>query len=93
MTTLTIAGGLIALALVVALVWQRRRLERATALWVLTRLGPCPTCGGAWGDHVCPSRGLDGTARRCDVCGTGLPIGTRRTHDGRWRCAAHKGAP
>ena len=26
----------------------------------------------------------------CDVCERELPIGTRRTHDGHWRCAEHK---
>ncbi len=27
----------------------------------------------------------------CEVCGTALPLTTHRTHDGHWRCVAHKG--
>ncbi len=30
------------------------------------------------------------SAKCCDVCGVPLPANALRTHDGHWRCAAHK---
>lgn len=31
-------------------------------------------------------------SRVCGICDRELPLGTKRTHDGQWRCVLHKGA-
>jgi hypothetical protein len=53
--------------------------------------GACPTCGASWLEHHCPFTVSTSTAeRQCEVCNMALSVDAVRTHDGKWRCRAHK---
>lgn len=70
-------------------VWLRAEVRRF-ALWLLAWVDACPTCGAPWSAHLCPYDAAGTAARQCEICGVPLPASALRTHDGRWRCRAHK---
>ncbi len=71
---------------------------RIVGLWLVKWAGPvepvkplpCPTCGAPWTAHICPYVVLVPGDRVCGICAVELPVGAVRTHDGKFRCKAHK---
>jgi hypothetical protein len=66
-----------------------RTLMRRFALWLLGWVDACPSCGAAWSEHACPQTAKL-LGRHCGICDQPLPVGTVKTHHGKWRCRAHK---
>lgn len=62
---------------------------RRISNWLLAYIDECPACGKSWKQHQCAAapQGRD----QCAICLRWLPVGTARTHEGKWRCASHKG--
>lgn len=64
---------------------------RKFAIWLLSWTETCPSCHTPWNLHGCPTVTLAAVDRVCGVCEQPLSATAIKTHDGKWRCAAHKG--
>lgn len=65
---------------------------RRFALWLLSLVDACPTCGAPWSEHRCPYMpSLNATGRVCAVCAIPLPLdAVRSAMHGEYRCRQHK---
>ena len=67
-------------------------LDRLLLLLILACVAyPLVTLWWAKGAHAIKRRRWDAQVPRCGICQRELPQPAVRTHDGKWRCAQHKG--